>query len=171
MNSFGTMTYRLLVAAMALLPAGALRAQQPSTGEAWQLTQLPQSSLVYARDGSLIGEVGKEMRTSVAIRSLPKFVGQAFVAIEDQRFYHHKGIDEYVYSDHHRDAECHISSERIGRMLGDLNASDDDEGKDDKQECSADKSIFFSDHGINKISVRFRQVKIPLPRLSDANSK
>src|SRR4029079_11306567 len=47
----------------------------------------------YARDGSLIGEMGRESRTSVPIRTLPKYVGQAFVAVEDQRFYQHDGVD------------------------------------------------------------------------------
>ena len=70
-------------------------AQQPapSSGEAWQLIQPPQSSLVYARDGSLIGEIGKEWRTSVSIKTLPRYVGHAFVAIEDHRFYQHNGVD------------------------------------------------------------------------------
>ena len=52
-----------------------------------------QSSLVYARDGAFIGEIGSESRTSVSIRTLPKYVGQAFVAVEDQRFYEHDGVD------------------------------------------------------------------------------
>ena len=52
-----------------------------------------QSSLVYARDGAFIGEIGREFRTSVSIRTLPKYVGQAFVAVEDQRFYQHDGVD------------------------------------------------------------------------------
>ena len=78
----------------AVLAAAPLAAQQPaSTGEPWRLIQPPQSSLVYARDGSLIGEIGREWRTSVAIRSLPRYVGQAFVAIEDHRFYQHNGVD------------------------------------------------------------------------------
>jgi penicillin-binding protein 2D len=64
-----------------------------STGEAWQIVQLPQSSLVFARDGSLIGEIGHEFRTSVSIRSLPPYVPKAFVAVEDQRFYQHDGTD------------------------------------------------------------------------------
>jgi len=70
-------------------PAAAPR----GTGQPWQIVPQPQSSLVYARDGSLIGEMGRESRTSVPIRTLPKFVGQAFVAVEDQRFYQHDGVD------------------------------------------------------------------------------
>ena len=54
---------------------------------------LPQSSLVLARDGTVIGEFGKQVRTSIAIGSLPRYVAQAFVAVEDQRFYQHDGVD------------------------------------------------------------------------------
>ncbi len=64
-----------------------------STGEAWQIITPPQSSLVFARDGSLIGEIGPEWRTSVSLRTLPKYVGQAFIAVEDHRFYQHNGVD------------------------------------------------------------------------------
>jgi penicillin-binding protein 2D len=79
-----------------LLAAAQLPAQTPpapSTGEVWQIVPQRQSSLVYARDGAFIGEIGSESRTSVAIRTLPKYVGQAFVAVEDQRFYEHDGVD------------------------------------------------------------------------------
>jgi penicillin-binding protein 1A len=91
-------TARTLVAAAALsTPAlGALPAQSGGaggSGEVWQIVQPPQSSLVYSSDGSLIGEIGKEWRTSVALRALPRYVGQAFVAVEDQRFYEHDGVD------------------------------------------------------------------------------
>ncbi|HXN76835.1 MAG TPA: PBP1A family penicillin-binding protein [Gemmatimonadaceae bacterium] len=54
---------------------------------------MPQASQVLARDGSLIGEIGKEIRTSVSIRTLPKYLPQAFVAVEDHRFYQHDGVD------------------------------------------------------------------------------
>jgi 1A family penicillin-binding protein len=64
-----------------------------TTGQAWQIVASPQSSLVYARDGSLIGEIGTEWRTSVSIRTLPKYVGEAFIAVEDKRFYQHNGVD------------------------------------------------------------------------------
>ena len=69
-------------------------AQAPrSTGPAWQIVPQPQATLVFARDGSMIGDFGRESRTSVAIRTLPRYVGQAFVAVEDQRFYQHDGVD------------------------------------------------------------------------------
>lgn len=52
-----------------------------------------QSSLVLARDGSLIGEIGREWRTSISLASLPTHVPQAFIAVEDRRFYQHDGVD------------------------------------------------------------------------------
>ena len=64
-----------------------------SNSEPWKIVSMPQSSMVLARDGSLIGEIGKEVRTNVSIRSLPKYLPQAFVAIEDHRFYQHDGVD------------------------------------------------------------------------------
>jgi penicillin-binding protein 2D len=66
---------------------------QHSTGEPWRINALPQATLVFANDGTLAGEIGREMRTSISIRTLPKYVGQAFVAVEDQRFYQHNGVD------------------------------------------------------------------------------
>ncbi|MDB4881750.1 MAG: penicillin-binding protein family, partial [Gemmatimonadetes bacterium] len=85
-------------ALLALVVARPLVAQdpavaRPSTGPVWQIVPQPQSSLVFARDGSLVGEIGRESRTSVSIRALPKYVGQAFIAVEDQRFYQHDGVD------------------------------------------------------------------------------
>ena len=71
-------------------PPGAAQSRE---SEAWRIVQPPQSSQILARDGSLIGEVGNQLRTSVSIRSLPRYVGQAFIAVEDQRFYQHDGVD------------------------------------------------------------------------------
>ncbi len=87
------MPFRLSVlpVAFVLLTPRLLRAQ--STGEPWQIVPQSQSSLVFARDGALVGEIGREARTSVAIRTLPTYVGQAFVAVEDRRFYQHDGVD------------------------------------------------------------------------------
>ena len=87
------MTRHLARLALFASIAAPLSAQAPSTGEPWQIVPQPQSSLVFARDGSFIGEIGRESRTSVSIRTLPRYVGQAFVAVEDQRFYQHDGVD------------------------------------------------------------------------------
>ena len=74
-------------------PLVAQQAAQPQAVEPWQIIPPAQSTLVFARDGSLIGEIGKEWRTSVTIASLPRHVPAAFVAVEDRRFYQHDGVD------------------------------------------------------------------------------
>ncbi|MGE5732964.1 MAG: transglycosylase domain-containing protein, partial [Gemmatimonas sp.] len=90
-------TRSIVIAALLVVIGGAPTAgaqdSAHQTTEAWQIIPLPQSSLVFARDSTLIGEIGHEMRTSVSLKSLPAYVPQAFVAIEDQRFYEHDGVD------------------------------------------------------------------------------
>jgi 1A family penicillin-binding protein len=79
-----------LILAAGLLLAAPLVAQRSDPAA---IIPLPQSSVVLARDGSVIGEFGKQVRTSIAIGSLPRYVAQAFVAVEDKRFYEHDGVD------------------------------------------------------------------------------
>jgi len=55
--------------------------------------QPKEATRVFADDGSLLAELAVERRTAVAYRALPWYVPQAFVAIEDKRFWHHHGID------------------------------------------------------------------------------
>ncbi|MGW8265254.1 MAG: penicillin-binding protein 1A [Longimicrobiales bacterium] len=50
-----------------------------------------QTSKLYSHDGRLIAEIGLERRTPVSIEALPEYVPQAFIAIEDKRFYEHHG--------------------------------------------------------------------------------
>ena len=52
-----------------------------------------QTSKIYARDSTLVRELGLERRTPVSLASLPPHVPQAFIAIEDRRFYSHGGLD------------------------------------------------------------------------------
>ena len=48
---------------------------------------------VYSADDVLIGEFGEERRQFVAISETPKVMQQAVLAIEDARFYEHRGVD------------------------------------------------------------------------------
>jgi penicillin-binding protein 1A len=84
----------LVVAALLFTPVlgGAQQAAANDT-EPWTIVPMPQASIVLARDGSLIGEIGKEIRINASIKSLPKYLPQAFVAVEDHRFYQHDGVD------------------------------------------------------------------------------
>src|SRR5216117_109763 len=52
-----------------------------------------QTSKVYAADGRLITELGIERRTVLPLEEIPVYVRQAFIAVEDKRFYAHHGID------------------------------------------------------------------------------
>lgn len=79
--------------ALAVLFLAGPSIEAQSRREAWRIVAQPQSSQIFARDGSLIGEAGNQIRTSVPLSSLPKYVPQAFIAVEDQRFYQHDGVD------------------------------------------------------------------------------
>jgi len=52
-----------------------------------------QASQVLDAGGGLLGTFYRERRTVVAIKTLPRYVPLAFVAIEDARFYEHEGVD------------------------------------------------------------------------------
>jgi penicillin-binding protein 1A len=52
-----------------------------------------QTSKLYAADGRYITELGLERRTLIKIADIPPMVRQAFIAVEDHRFYQHHGID------------------------------------------------------------------------------
>lgn len=52
-----------------------------------------QTSKILSHDGRLVAEIGIERRTWVAMEDLPEHVAEAFVALEDRRFYNHHGFD------------------------------------------------------------------------------
>jgi penicillin-binding protein 1A len=52
-----------------------------------------QTSKILGHDGRLVAEIGLERRTPVALSDLPDHVRHAFVALEDKRFYSHRGFD------------------------------------------------------------------------------
>src|ERR1700679_3486509 len=48
---------------------------------------------VYSADNVLIGEFGEERRNLVRIKDVPDVMKKAVLAIEDDRFYEHGGVD------------------------------------------------------------------------------
>jgi 1A family penicillin-binding protein len=118
------LSFALAASASASLdaPLGAQAAAQ-----AWQIVPQPQSSLVLARDGQLLGELGTQLRMSVPIGTLPPYVGQAFIAVEDQRYYKHDGVDvvglaaalKDALRGHARGAST-ITQQLVGNMHPDL---------------------------------------------------
>jgi len=61
------------------LPAGGLNPDQPS--------------IVYAMDGTPVGQLTDIFRIPVDLSEVPPYLAQAYVASEDIRFYQHPGID------------------------------------------------------------------------------
>jgi penicillin-binding protein 1A len=53
----------------------------------------PTVTRIHAGDGRLLAEYARERRVFVPIAAIPDRVKQAFIAAEDQNFYHHPGID------------------------------------------------------------------------------
>jgi penicillin-binding protein 1A len=51
-----------------------------------------QSTKIFDHDDKLIAELFEERRTPVEIETLPDYVKHAFVAVEDKRFYRHRGF-------------------------------------------------------------------------------
>ncbi len=54
---------------------------------------LPQRSMLQADDGATIASFYSENRITVSLAEIPQTARQAVIAIEDSRFYEHKGVD------------------------------------------------------------------------------
>ena len=54
-----------------------------------------QATRVYADDGRVIGQFYTEKRVFVPLTSMPREMFQAILAVEDARFYEHRGFDVY----------------------------------------------------------------------------
>ncbi len=81
-----------------LLSAGlhaavAVEAQIPSLADQHQVS-LAQTSSIYDADGNLLAYLhGVENRTVIGGSQIPQVLRNAIVAIEDERFYQHQGVD------------------------------------------------------------------------------
>ncbi|WP_010650083.1 transglycosylase domain-containing protein [Oceanobacillus massiliensis] len=54
---------------------------------------LDAATTIETREGEIIGKLYNENRELVSIEQIPDHLEQAFVAIEDRRFYNHEGVD------------------------------------------------------------------------------
>jgi len=61
--------------------------------QALRHVELQEPMYVYARDGRLMALFGETRRYPIDIRQVPPRMKQAFIAIEDNRFYQHHGVD------------------------------------------------------------------------------
>jgi penicillin-binding protein 1A len=83
------------VGAAGLATAWALACRDDACPTAASLTSYTpnQTSKLYAVDGRFIAELGLERRTLVRLDEIPQHVQDAFLVVEDKRFYDHFGID------------------------------------------------------------------------------
>jgi penicillin-binding protein 1A len=84
-----------VIAAILLCAAIAVAAVYPNLPALSAVTDYkPKIPLrVFTADGALIGEFGEERRTFVKIEDVPDQLKKAILAIEDDRFYEHSGVD------------------------------------------------------------------------------
>ncbi len=88
----------LFLAIIFVVIAGALTAVYSSTGDIPDFSRwekfAPLASLFYDRQGLEITALyGEQNRIHVSLEEIPPHVQQAFIAVEDERFYRHPGID------------------------------------------------------------------------------
>ena len=80
--SFALLALGVVAVAWGFPPVDALHDHRP-----------PQASLVFDREGKLLARLAPEERIVVPLSSVSTKLTGAFLAIEDQRFYEHGGID------------------------------------------------------------------------------
>ena len=51
---------------------------------------------IYSDNGGIIGEFAIERRIIVSYDEIPQNLRNAFIAVEDSRFYHHSGVNQYA---------------------------------------------------------------------------
>lgn len=79
-------------AALAIPLVGPLATECPPV-EALREYEPPEASHIYARDGSLIADLSPQRRTVVELERIPEIVRDGFIAVEDRRFWSHRGVD------------------------------------------------------------------------------
>ena len=82
-----------VVLSVGLRTVAAVENDIPSLSDQHQVS-LAQTSSIYAADGTLLAYLhGVENRTVISGKQIPQVLRNAIVAIEDERFYSHQGVD------------------------------------------------------------------------------
>ena len=92
----GLMSSMLVVgvwAAIAVAGLVAYHASKLPPIDSLAVPKRPPNIAILASDGSLLANRGETGGRTVTLKELPPYLPNAFVAIEDHRFYHHWGID------------------------------------------------------------------------------
>jgi penicillin-binding protein 1A len=88
-----------------------------------------EATRVYAADGTLLHEFAVERRTAIEYQQIPRHVVDAFVAVEDKRFWSHRGIDylrsaravvEFAFSGYDAAGGSTITQQLAGNMFASI---------------------------------------------------
>ena len=60
-----------------------------------EIPKRPPTIEIVGVDGSVLAQRGEMAGANVALKDLPAYLPEAFIAIEDRRFYSHHGVDPY----------------------------------------------------------------------------
>jgi penicillin-binding protein 1A len=60
-----------------------------------EIPKRPPTIEIVGADGNLLAQRGEMAGANVALKDLPAYLPEAFIAIEDRRFYSHHGVDPY----------------------------------------------------------------------------
>lgn len=84
--------YLIVVVALLASACAELRSLPELRGKDLRFNPL-QATKIFASDGRLLTKLHREDRTLVALDDVPRHTRRAVVAIEDERFYDHEGVD------------------------------------------------------------------------------
>jgi penicillin-binding protein 1A len=90
---FGSLFAILTLGALGLVGVYAYYSRQLPNDEELRKIEIQVPLRIYSRENQLIAEYGERRSKPVKLDEVPEKLQQAFIAIEDNRFYEHNGVD------------------------------------------------------------------------------